>query len=101
MTLTKLTLSCPQALADAVVELLLESGQDAYGFTAVAAARHGSDFTGASLREKVRGSTDATLLIVILPASGLAPLLAEMRERFRSAQMQYWTEPVHETGDFA
>ncbi len=101
MILTRLTLSCPAALAEAVVEWLLETGRDMHGFTTVAASRHGGDFTGASLREKVRGTTDATLLIAILPASGLAPLLEAMRDRFRGTQIHYWTEPVHETGDFA
>lgn len=101
MILTKLTLSCPRAIADTVVEFLLESGLDANGFTTVAASGHGADFTSASLREKVRGSIDTVLVILILPSANLAPLLNEMHGRFRSPQMHYWTEPVHETGDFA
>ena len=101
MILTKIVLSCPKTLAEAVVEFLLESEWDAHGFTTVAAAAHGADFAGASLREKVRGSVDTVLVIVILPATEVAPLLEEMRGKFRSAQMHYWTEPVHETGDFA
>lgn len=101
MSLTKLTLSCPKALADAVVEFLLESGLDANGFTTLSASGHGADFTTASLREKVRGSIDAVLVILILPSVNLAPLLDEMRGRFRSPHMHYWTEPVHQTGDFA
>jgi len=101
MILTKLTLSCPGALADAVVEFLLESEWDTTGFSTVAAAAHGADFTGASLREKVRGSIDTVLVVLVLPAAHVAPLLAGMRARFRAPQMRYWTEPVHETGDFA
>lgn len=101
MILTRLTLSCPRAMMDAVVEFLLDSAWDTNGFTTVEAAAHGADFTNASLREKVRGSIDTVLVIMILPAANVAPLLEEMRRAFRSPQMQYWTEPVHETGDFA
>ncbi len=101
MILTKLVLSCPRALADTVVEFLLESDWDSNGFTTVEAAAHGADFVNASLREKVRGSMDTMLVILILPASHVAPLLEEMRGRFRAPQMHYWTEPVHESGDFA
>ena len=101
MILTKLVLSCPKALADALVEFLLEGERNIHGFTKVAAAAHGADFTNASLREKVRGSIDTVLVILILPLAEIMPLLEEMRGQFRSAQMQYWTEPVHEIGDLA
>lgn len=100
MILTKLTLSCPRALADAVTEFLLEADADMRGFTSVAAAAHGADFVHASLREKVRGSIDTVLLILILSAADLPSLLDRMRGRFRGAQVHYWAEPVHETGDF-
>jgi hypothetical protein len=40
-------------------------------------------------------------MMLILPAAHVAPLLAELRERFRTPQMHYWTEPVHDAGDFA
>ncbi len=101
MTLTKLVLSCPGAMADLVVEFLLESEWDTRGFTTVQASGHGADFINSTLREKVRGSVDTVLIILILPAAHLAPLLAELRERFRTPQMHYWTELVHDAGDFA
>ncbi len=101
MILTKLVLSCPGAMADTVVEFLLESEWDAHGFTTVQAAGHGADFINATLREKVRGSVDTVLMMLILPAAHVAPLLAELRKRFRTPQMHYWTEPVHDAGDFA
>jgi len=101
MTLTKIVLSCPGTMADLVVEFLLEAEWDSRGFTTVQAAGHGADFTNASLREKVRGSINTVLVILILPTQHVAPLLADLREKFRSSHMQYWTEPVHEAGDFA
>jgi hypothetical protein len=101
MILTKLVLSCPRAMADAVVEFLLDSEWDTNGFTTVDAAGHGADFAHASLREKVRGSIDTVLVILILPGANVPPLLEQLRGQFRSAQMQYWTEPVHEAGDFS
>lgn len=101
MTLTKLVLSCPGAMVDLVVEFMLESEWDTRGFSTVRASGHGADFTNASLREKVRGSIDTVLVILILPATQVAPLLVELRGKFRSSHMQYWTETVHEAGDFA
>jgi hypothetical protein len=101
MMLTKLVLSCPRGLVDAVVESLLESEWGTSGFTTMDAAGHGADFTNASLREKVRGSVDAVLVILILPAANVSPMLDELRGQFRTGKIHYWTEPVHEAGDFA
>jgi hypothetical protein len=97
----KLTLSCPRLLAEQVTETLLESTLVTGGFTTLEAGGHGADFAAASLREKVRGRVDTELVILVLPAANAAALLDELRRRFPTPQMHYWTEPVLDFGDFA
>ncbi len=100
MSRIKLTLSCPLIVAEQVTEALLESDWVTDGFAALDASGHGADFSDATLRERVRGRIDTQLLTVLLPAANVAPLLQELRNRFRSAQMHYWTEAVLDSGDF-
>jgi Protein of unknown function (DUF3240) len=101
MTQMKLTLSCPQAVLEDVVEYLLDSKLLPAGFTTIAANTHGADFESASLREKVRGRIHTALVMTILPAGNVAPLLEGLRASFRGPRIQYWTEAVHDFGDFA
>lgn len=101
MTYMKLTLSCPTALGEQVVEYLIASEWLEGGFTTIAAQGHGRDFAQASLREKVRGRADHLNIFAVLPAENIPPLLDALRARFRNPHMVYWTEPVHAFGDFA
>ncbi len=101
MNRVRLTLSCPRAVGEQIVEHMLESSLLPHGFLTADGSGHGADFAGASLREKVRGRIDVTLVIAVLPQAGVAPLLEELRGRFRSPQVRYWTEPVDEFGDLA
>lgn len=98
MNLVKLTLSCPRALSDRLAEHLLES-EWSDGFTALEGGGHGADFAAATLREKVRGQVDITLVMLVLPSAHVAPLLDALRAQFRSPHVRYWTEPVHALGD--
>lgn len=99
MTSSKLTLSCPSAAAEPIIEHLLESRFVPNGFTTLAGSGHGADFRAASLRERVRGRIDVTLLVAILPAIDVPHLLAELREKFHGAHIRYWIEPVQDSGD--
>jgi hypothetical protein len=101
MTRSKLTLSCPRAVAEQVIEHLLESSLVSEGFTTIAGSGHGADFRTASLSERVRGRVDVTLVIAILPAADIPSLLEELGSKFRGAHIRYWTEPVHASGDLA
>ena len=101
MTRIKLTLVCPQALAEQMSEFLLECEQLKGGFTAWSANGHGADFTTASLREQVRGHVHVFLLTAVIGEAGLPPLLASLRAQFRAPHIRYWTEPVLEFGDLA
>jgi hypothetical protein len=101
MSHVRLTLSCPQPLTEQVMEFLLEHEILIGGFTSLAAQGHGRDFDGASLRERVRGCVQSTLLTAILPSENVTPLLQEMRSQFRAPHLFYWTEPVLEFGDLS
>ena len=97
----KLTLSCPKAVLEDVVEHLLDSKLLPCGFTTIAANGHGADFADASLREKVRGRIRTALVMAVMPADNVGPLLDGLRSSFRGPRIQYWTETVPEFGDFA
>lgn len=101
MSLIKLTLACPQALAEQMAEFLLESAWLEGGFTTLGGSGHGADFAGASLREKVRGRVQVQLVIAVLPADQLSSLLAALRTQFKAPHIRYWTEPVQAFGDLS
>jgi hypothetical protein len=101
MQLIQLTLACPQPLAEQMVEFLLESSWLEGGFTTLAGSGHGADFTGASLREKVRGRVQVQLMIAVLPADHLSSLLMALRTKFKAPHIRYWTQPVQELGDLS
>lgn len=101
MSHVRLTLSCPVSLAEQVIEFLLDHETMIGGFTTLPAQGHGRDFANATVREQVRGRVQSTLLMAILPAESVTPLLKELRGHFRAPQMFYWTEPVHDFGDFS
>ncbi|MCP5410547.1 MAG: DUF3240 family protein [Alphaproteobacteria bacterium] len=100
MSHVKITLSAPAALGEQVAEFLLESEWLPGGFATAAVSRHGRDFEDATLREQVRGRVDALLITAILPAAHVPALLDQLRERFTTARLLYWTEPVLDFGDF-
>ncbi len=101
MSHVRLTLSCPQSLIEQVVEFLLEHETMIGGFTSLAAHGHGRDFASATLRERVRGRVQSTLLMAILPSENVAPLLQELRSQFHAPHLFYWTEPVLDFGDLS
>lgn len=100
MSHVKLTLSCPQALADRLTEHLLES-EWSDGFTTLLGGGHGADFAAATLREKVRGQVDVMLVMLVLPSAHVTPLLDSLRAQLRAPHVRYWIEPVHAFGDLS
>jgi hypothetical protein len=97
----KLTLACPQSLAEQMIEFLLDGPWLQEGFTTVAGNGHGADFANASLREKVRGRVEIQLVTTVLPAAHLPGLLDALRAQFKAPHTRYWTEPVQEFGDLS
>jgi hypothetical protein len=96
----KLTLSCPVSLSEQVVEHLFDSDVIVSGFTSFPAYGHGRDFSNASLREQVRGRVNTTIIVIVLPSDAVGAVLAELRARFPTPHLAYWTEPVQSFGDF-
>jgi len=96
----KLTLSCPSMLGEQIVEALLEDGRLSGGFTTFPVSGHGRDFTQASIREKVRGRVDRTIIMAIVPIGEADLLLNDLRKKYPTPHLTYWTETVHSYGDF-
>jgi hypothetical protein len=96
----RLTLVFPPGIEEALIETLIIAPQ-APGFTVLHAEGHGSDFVHASTAEQVRGSIDRRIAWVVIESEALQPLLASIRERVRSQDIVWWTEPVLERGRLA
>jgi hypothetical protein len=96
----RLTLVFPPALEEALVETLITAPQ-APGFTLSHAQGHGSDFRNASTAEQVRGSIERRIAWIVIEAAALQPLIETVRERVRSPDVVWWSEPVLERGRLA
>ena len=96
----RLTLVFPPALEGALSEALITAPQSP-GFTLLHAQGHGSDFMHASTAEQVRGSIERRIAWVVLETAALQPLIDAIRERVRSHDVVWWSEPVLDRGRFA
>ncbi|MEX2481625.1 MAG: DUF3240 family protein [Gammaproteobacteria bacterium] len=92
--LRRLTLVYPPTIEDELVELLLDYAPELPGFTTLAAAGHGGDFTRASPRERVRGRVARGMLLMVLPAAAVDALLAHLAARIHNPHVVWWMEPV-------
>ena len=63
-------------------------------YTVLSGDGHGIDFAQASVREQVRGRVQLRLLVMLLPESAVAEVLAYLRADLADARVQWWTEPV-------
>lgn len=97
----KLTLVCPPETGEQIVEFLIESDAIVSGFTTIPANGHGEDFSTASVAERVRGHVSRTWITLVLQADLVEELLSQLRARYSSPHIVYWTEPVIEFGDFS
>jgi hypothetical protein len=96
----RLNLVFPPTLEDAVTEALI-ADPTLPGFTLLHAEGHSSDFTRASMREKVRGRVDRRVLWVVIERERLDSVLAALRERIASSEVRWWAEPVIAGGRLA
>ena len=101
LELRRLTLIYPPTLEDELVERLLDYVPELPGFTTLAAAGHGADFTRASQRERVRGRVARGMLLMVLPATSVDALLAHLAEHVRNPQVVWWTDAVTAFGSLA
>lgn len=94
-----LTLICPPAIEEKLLDLLLLSSTMAV-FTSTPTAAHGLATQHMSQAEQVLGRALATQVQVLLPAEAVNGLLQEIRLQFSGTALRYWLTNVTETGEF-
>ena len=95
-----LTLLCPPAVEEKLLDLLLMSPNAAV-FTSAPTAAHGLAFGRLNQTEQVLGRAFATQVQVIIPTADKAALLCSIQEQFAGAGLRYWTTTVVEAGEIA
>ncbi len=95
-----LTLLCPLALEEKLLDLLLMS-PNAPVFTSAPTAAHGLAVGKLSQAEQVLGRALATEVQVIFAASDKEALLDDIRRQFAGTGLRYWVTAVVETGEIA
>ena len=95
-----LTLLCPPAVEEKLLDLLLLSRTVTFS-TSSAAAAHGLAHEDLDQTEQVLGRARATEIQVIVAASDKAALLEALRQQFAGAGLRYWVTTVVETGEIA
>ena len=100
MTEFCLTLICPPAVEEKMLDLLLLSPNVTF-FTSTATAAHGMAHEDLDQTEQVLGRARATKIQVIFAAADKAALLDAIRQQFSGAGLRYWVTAVAETGEIA
>ncbi len=95
-----LTLVCPPAVEEKLLDLLLLSPHVSF-FTSTATAAHGMAHDNLDQTEQVLGRARATEIQVILDAANQAALLDAVRRQFAGAGLRYWLTAVAEAGAIA
>lgn len=95
-----LTLICPPAVEEKMLDLLLLSPNVTF-FTSTATAAHGMAHEDLDQTEQVLGRARATKIQVIFAAADKAALLDAIRQQFSGAGLRYWMTAVAETGEIA
>ena len=95
-----LTLLCPPAIEEKLLDLLLLSPH-ATVFTSTATAAHGLVHENLDQTEQVLGRARATKVQVIFAATDKAALLEAIRQQFANSGLRYWVATVVETGEIA
>lgn len=95
-----LTLLCPPALEEKLLDLLLILPEAAV-FTSAPAAEHGLAFGRLSPTEQVLGRSLATQVQVLLAEQDKEVLLQAVQQQFAGVGLRYWLTPVSEAGEIA
>ena len=95
-----LTLVCPPAVEEKLLDLLLLS-PDVTFFTSTATAAHGMAHENMDQTEQVLGRARATEIQVLLAAANKTALLEAIRQQFSGAGLRYWVTTVAEAGEIA
>jgi len=95
-----LTLLCPPAVEEKLLDLLLLSPHVSV-FTSTATSAHGLSADGLSQTEQVLGRSFATQVQAIIGSAEKDALLAAIQAQLAGAGLRYWITPVVEAGDMA
>lgn len=96
MTRTCLTLVCPPAVEEKLLDTLLEQVGEG-SFATLRADFHGR--TGAlTIEEQVRGRSRALQVQVLMEETDAEALLGQLRQGFAGTGLRYWTSPVLNEG---
>lgn len=95
-----LTLLCPPAVEEKLLDLLLMS-PNATVFTSAPTAAHGLVFGTLNQTEQVLGRALATQVQVIFSDTDKASLLGNIQQQFAGAGLRYWVTTVVEAGEIA
>lgn len=95
-----LTLLCPPAVEEKLLDLLLMAPHAAV-FTSSAVAAHGMAFGRLSQTEQVLGQARAIQVQVLCSAENKSALLDEITRQFSGAGLRYWVTLVNEMGEIA
>lgn len=93
-----LTVLCPPAVEEKLLDLLLMSPHAAV-FTSAPTAAHGLEHGNLSQTEQVLGRAHATQIQVVFPAADKTALLEQIRQEFAGAGLRYWLTTVVEAGE--
>lgn len=99
MTELCLTILCPPAFEERVLDTLLMTPQVAV-FTSTRAAAHGLSHAQMSATEQVMGMAAMTEIKALLTHADSEALLRFLKEEFSGYGLKYWLIPVIETGEF-
>ena len=95
-----LTLLCPPAVEEKLLDLLLLSPH-ATVFTSAPIAAHGLAVGKLSQTEQVQGRARATEVQVIFAEVDKTTLLEHIRQQFGGTGLRYWVTTVVEAGEIA
>lgn len=95
-----LTLLCPPALEEKLLDMLLMAPEITV-FTSTPTAAHGSVAGNLSTAEQVLGRAIATQVQVLLAVKDKDVLLNIIQQQFAGTGMRYWLAPILEQGVFA
>ena len=93
-----LTLLCPRAVEEKLLDLLLMS-PNATVFTSASTAAHGLPPGGFNQTEQVLGRAFATQVQVIFSDADKAALLGQIQQQFAGVGLRYWVTTVVEAGE--
>ena len=95
-----LTLLCPPAIEEKLLDLLLLSPAVTV-FTSTRTAAHGLIARNLSQTEQVMGRAHATEIKVIVAAANQATLLEYIRRQFAGTGLRFWLTAVIDAGEIA